>query len=50
MPNNLKRTWAYTGSIKDDGVQYAHIYTSGKSLEEACPEELKDEFLESQKN
>jgi len=49
MPDNLKRTWAYTGSIKDDGVQYAHIYASGKSLEEACPEELKDEFLKSQK-
>ena len=42
MPEDLRRTWAFTGSMKDKEVQFAQIYANGKSLEEACPEEFKD--------
>ena len=49
MPSDLRRTWSFTGSIEDKNVEYAQIYASGKSLEEACPEEHKEELKESQK-
>lgn len=49
MPENLRRTWAFTGSIKDKEVQFAQIYANGKSLEEACPEEFKKELADSNK-
>jgi hypothetical protein len=49
MPEDLRRTWAFTGSIKDKEVQFAQIYANGKSLEEACPEEFKKELADSNK-
>jgi hypothetical protein len=49
MPTDLQRTWSYTGSINDQNVKYAFIYSNGKSMEQACPEHLKDELAESQK-
>ena len=49
MPEDLRRTWAFTGSMKDKEVQFAQIYANGKSLEEACPEEFKRELADSNK-
>ena len=49
MPEDLRRTWAFTGSMKDKEVQFAQIYANGKSLEEACPEEFKKELADSNK-
>tara|TARA_Y100000593_G_scaffold62611_1_gene115956 strand:- start:287 stop:1456 length:1170 start_codon:yes stop_codon:yes gene_type:complete len=49
MPEDLRRTWSFTGSIKDKKVEYAQIYANGKSLEEACPEEFKEELKQSNK-
>ena len=49
MPEDLRRTWTFTGSITDKKVEYAQIYANGKSLEEACPEEFKEELKESHK-
>tara|TARA_R100001509_G_scaffold165049_1_gene144893 strand:- start:948 stop:2138 length:1191 start_codon:yes stop_codon:yes gene_type:complete len=49
IPNDLTKTWKYTGSVQDDAVQYAWLYTGGKNLEQACPDSLKNELAEVQK-
>ncbi len=44
FPANLKRTWKYSGSITDEDIEYAWLYTQGKSLKDACPTELQKEL------
>ena len=41
IPDSADRTWYYSPSLKDREIEYARIYCGGKSLEEACPEELR---------
>jgi hypothetical protein len=40
----LTRTWAYTEHVQRSGIIYAHIWALGKNLQEACPEDLKEEY------
>lgn len=49
FPDSLAgmKTWKYSGSIKDD-VDYAWFYAGGKSLQDVCPDNLKDEFSSNQ--
>ena len=49
IPSGLTRTWRYTGSITDSNIEYAWLYTQGKTLEEVCPEELQEELAAAQK-
>jgi len=45
----MKKGWKYTDFLEDAGdIEYAHLYC-GKSLEEACPEHLKEEFEKARK-
>lgn len=44
FPSGLQRTWKYTGSIVDDNIEYAWLYSQGKTLREACPPELEKEL------
>jgi len=44
FPENLKRTWRYTGSILDDEVEYAWLYTDGGTLAECCPNGYVEEL------
>jgi hypothetical protein len=44
FPNELKRTWKYTGSIRDEDIEYAWIYANGKNLLEVCPPEYEKEL------
>ena len=46
-PNNLDltRTWAYTPHYKSRQIEYAQIWALGASLDDACPEHLKDQWL-----
>jgi len=44
FPDDLKRTWRYSGSIVDQDIEYGWIYTQGKTLREACPPELEKEL------
>lgn len=37
-------TWNYTSILRGKDIQYAQIYAGGKSLDECCPEYLKDEW------
>ena len=49
IPDNLTKTWKYTGSVQDDQIEYAWLYCGGKDLQGACPEHLKQELTEVQK-
>jgi hypothetical protein len=49
IPDNLTKTWKYTGSVQDDAIEYAWLYCGGKDLQAACPEHLKGELTEVQK-
>ena len=49
IPSNLTRTWKYTGSVQDPDIEYAWLYCRGRKLEEVCPPELQEEFLDAQK-
>ena len=44
IPDGLTRTWRYTGSIRDDKIEYAWLYASGKNLVQACPPEYEKEL------
>jgi len=40
----LSRTWEYSEAISGSGVEYAKYYCGGKSLDEACPPRLEQEW------
>ena len=43
-PSGLSKTWGFSPHIKDATVEYAHVYCGGKSLDEVCPEDLKEDW------
>lgn len=47
IPDDLERTWKYTGSIKGNNIQYGWIWSGGLSLQEACPEHLQGRLEKS---
>ena len=49
IPDDLTKTWKYTGSVQDNTIEYAWLYCGGKNLQAACPEHLKEELTEVQK-
>jgi len=49
FPSDLKRTWKYSGSITDSDIEYGWIYSQGKSLKDACPQEYQSELNASMK-
>jgi len=49
IPTGLTKTWRYTGSIVEPGIEYAWLYAQGKTLQEACPEELQADLERAQK-
>jgi hypothetical protein len=49
IPDNLTRTWRYTGSVKDNDVEYAWIYANGVGLEGVCPEHLSERLDKAQR-
>lgn len=44
LPKDPERTWKYSSFLKDFKLEYANIYCAGKSLGEACPPELKEDY------
>jgi len=44
IPDNLSKTWAYSSFLEPRPVEYAQILVSGRSLEEVCPPQFKEEF------
>ena len=49
IPKNLTRTWRYTGSVQDDNIEYAWIFSDGASLESACPAHLTERLEKAQR-
>ena len=47
IPDDLTKTWKYTGSVQDDAIEYAWLRCGGKDLQGACPEHLKEELHRS---
>lgn len=44
IPAGLTKTWKYTGSVSEPQIEYAWLYTGGATLEQSCPEELKEDW------
>lgn len=44
IPNNLSKTWKYSGSLVGKDIEYVSLYTGGKSMSEACDGQLRDEI------
>ena len=44
FPDDLTRTWRYTGSIIDDAVEYGWIYALGSELKHVCPQDYAEEL------
>ena len=49
IPDNLTKTWKYTGSVTGPDIEYAWLLCGGKNLQDVCPPDLKDELTELQK-
>ena len=49
FPKNLSRTWRYSASMQDEKIEYAEILCGGLSLEEVCPEYLKEDLKSATK-
>jgi len=43
---DLTRTWSYSSFLSDKAqeIDYAYLFSGGKSLNEACPEALRDDW------
>ncbi len=46
IPENLTASWSYSPYLKGQEIQYANLYCEGKTLDEVCPEHLRDEWKE----
>jgi hypothetical protein len=44
LPRPLTKTWDYSEVLRDKNIEYAKYYCGGKSLDEACPENLRGEW------
>ena len=44
LPDDATKTWNYSAHLKDRNIQYAKLYCDGKSLDEACPDHLRNEW------
>lgn len=44
IPNGMKRTWRYAPFLENKDIQYASIYSSGKSIDQVCPDHLKEKW------
>lgn len=44
LPDDLSKTWNYSAFLKGKDIDYAQLYCEGKSLDDVCPEYLKEEW------
>ena len=47
--DNMTHTWSYSSHLNDCNIEYANIWCGGLTLDQACPEELKDRWIEINK-
>ncbi len=44
LPVDFNSTWSYSHSLKNKNINYATLYCEGKSLNEVCPQSLREEW------
>ena len=44
LPTSMSRSWAYAPYLKGKQVDYAFIFANGSSLDDLCPEYLKEDW------
>jgi len=44
LPKDLSRTWNYSASIDNPGIEFAKVYVNGLGLTDICPEHLKQDY------
>ena len=42
---DTNKTWSYSAFLKGMDIEYASLYTHGKSLDECCPEHIREEWV-----
>ena len=47
IPSDLTRTWRVGGSVMGSDIEYAWLWSGGKSLEDVCPESLLPSYKAS---
>ena len=48
-PKNLTKTWSYSESLKNENIDYAHLFCGGKTLDDVCPKQYEKEWSEAKK-
>lgn len=49
IPQNLTKTWRFTGSVTDPQIKYAWLYSNGAEMEDVCPPSLLPELARIKK-
>ena len=44
LPGNLTKTWGYSAFLQDEPIEYAKFYCGGKTLDEVCPDYIKEDW------
>lgn len=44
IPDDLDKTWNYSSFLSGKDIEYAFIYSEGKSLDDCCPKEIEEEW------
>jgi len=49
LPENPSATWSYSEFLKNENVEYAKLYCKNKTLDEACPDRLREAWEKVEK-
>jgi hypothetical protein len=44
FPRQLQKTWKYSPAFDDGEILFGHLWTEGKTIEQICPEQFKNEL------
>ena len=49
IPDNVNQTWGYSRHLRDRHIQYAALWTQGRSISDICPEHLSARWNSAEK-
>lgn len=49
VPDGISKTWTYASFLKDKELSFGHLQCGGKSLDDVCPDTLRDDWEEINK-
>ena len=44
LPDRVSETWSYASFLRDREVRYGHLECGGKTLDDVCPDSLKEDW------